>query len=57
MTSKRRYAAHEQGVPKVGQRSLTQPQYQQLKLVMDVHAASMVVDRMMDGDEAVISVQ
>ena len=27
----------------------TQPQYQQIKLALDVHAASIVVGRMMDG--------
>jgi hypothetical protein len=35
----------------------TQPQYQQLKLAMDVHAASIVVARMMDGVRPVIGNQ
>ena len=30
----------------------TQPQYQQIKLALDVHAASIVVGRMMDGAKA-----
>jgi hypothetical protein len=33
----------------------TQPQYQQLKLAMDVHAASIVVVRMMDGAKPPVS--
>ena len=33
----------------VASEGLTQPQYQQLKLAMDVHAASIVVVRMIDG--------
>jgi hypothetical protein len=35
----------------------TQPQYQQLKLAMDVHAANIVVFSMTDGAEPVISNQ
>ena len=35
----------------------TQPQYQQLKLALDAHAASMVVVRMMEGAGAVIGDQ
>jgi hypothetical protein len=33
----------------VASKASTQPQYQQLKLAMDVHAARIVVVRMMDG--------
>ena len=38
-------ASGEQGASKVQ----SQPQYQQLKLALDVHAASIVVVRMLDG--------
>ena len=33
----------------VASEASTQPQYQQIKLAMDVHAASIVVGRMIDG--------
>ena len=36
----------------VASEASTQPQYQQIKLAMDVHAASIVVGRMIDGAKA-----
>ena len=42
-------ACGAQVASEVGQAGSAQPQYQQIKLAMDVHAASIVVARMVEG--------
>lgn len=47
-THKRRSNAQACGAP-VASKATTGPQYQQIKLALDVHAASIVVGRIIDG--------
>jgi hypothetical protein len=49
--SQTRNSAQARGA-QVASEASTQPQYQQIKLALDVHAASIVVGRMIDGAKA-----